>query len=185
MLEGQEVLNKPHIIVDVTVDKKMGVSEDLARHIGGRLGELDSQIHKNPEASAAAVLEVGEEATRETSNIDDLETNVRSLSVEPNDLVREYFTRRYDGHSTFDDATEDSIASNPEHRGLVKDSLSKSAIHIQTSVMSSKQRPNAEAPTARDLVRISRLSLYIGRVVSFNEQQRLLAQESRGALQQA
>ena len=157
----QQRLDQPKIII----------SKDSSPDHSRRIAYIDGRIHENPELFRKALQKVGEVATSQTVEFGGRGESVRELLQEPADLIIEFFRNRYDVDSEYDDATEQVIASDPDHRLLVENMRSKTSDRLQTSVMSSKSRPNQEAIPARDLVRLSRFDHYLGQVTLHNQQQ--------------
>jgi hypothetical protein len=167
MPEGQEVLSKPRIIVaeDASVAAK--------RYILG----IDRNIHRNPEAFASSLQQLGESAISElvdfeAINDDDI-SKKRQLSQGPDADITDYFKFNFDYYkfSDLDDRTEDIIAADPRHKQLVA---------RDQSIKSENEKINK-----KNLVRRERLGTYIRTVLEYNDQQQQLTQESRATLRHA
>jgi len=162
----------------------MIVAPDTAENVAKRISAIDSRIHRSPEAFVMSLMVIGEAAVSHTVDYRDRGDSVINLKKKPADLIIEFFRNRYDLDSEFDAATEESIKNDPTHQGLMSNMKSQTGVRIQTGVMKSENRPSEEAVPARDLVRVQRLSLYLGRVADYQEQQRQ-AQETGDGLRQA
>lgn len=161
----------------------MIIASGTAENVAKRISAINRRIHRSPEAFVMSLMVLGEAVVSHTVDYRDRGDSVINLKKKPADLLIEFFRNRYDLDSEFDSATEESIKNDPTHQALMANMKSHTGVRIQTGVMKSENRPSEEAVPARDLVRVQRLSLYLGRVAEYQEHQQ--AQEAGGGPQQA
>ena len=171
MSEEQVHVTKPSIIV----------SQDVSLATSKRITYIDGRIHENPESFVESLQKIGKVATDQTVEIGNRGTIVRNLRRKPADLITEFFKDRYDLDSEYDKTTEGLIAADSDYQQLVAAMRSKTSDRIQTGTMKSENRPSVEAAPARDLARLKRFGIYLGRVTLYHDQQQL-AQEAEVAL---
>lgn len=118
---------------------------------------LERRIDKAPAVYKTALESLGELATQGSIEFDSREDFKATLKRNPRDLLREYFTQRYDSSVEYDDPTEEALEKDENHRRLLD-------AHKAAQSQHSKE-------TARDAMRYSRLAFFIGRVAAWSEQQ--------------
>jgi hypothetical protein len=154
-------IDQPRIIPDPGTDPA----------IGRRIAQIERNILRNPEAFQDALTKLGELATLDTISVDTLDERVVSVERTPARQLAEFFGQRYDHDSEFDETTEDCISTDERHRELIKQHRALSgSLQAKAGVMTtvSKQREGAEP--LRDLIRRSRLQIFIGRVSIWKQQ---------------
>ena len=171
---GPENLTKP----------SMTVSSDASQDVSRRITYIDRRIHERPADFIVSLNANSELATSQTVDLGDRDDSVRSLGRKPADLIIEFFRKRYDLDIIYDENTEGVIADDPRYKQLVANMRSKTADRIQTGTMKSENRPSLEAVPARDLVRVRQLSIYLGQVIEYRDQQQTQIQESGIGLQE-
>jgi hypothetical protein len=152
----------PHILFDEIPDA----------HVRKRVEMLDGHAQQRPllflailnsPKRSAKLLNPDHERRTESSTITPVREN-------PTTLLREYFMNDFDRWVEFDTMTEDLIATDETHVGLLAEVRTARNYVRKLGPMKSELRTNLEAPALRDQVRIHRFGLYIGQVAAFAAQ---------------
>jgi hypothetical protein len=135
--------------------------------------QLEHRIGENPEAFRRALRLLGESATAGTMSLGEAETKSKSSIPDqsPRGLLVNLFSRRLDLEIEFDDATENALAANPEHRALIDVHKDTHNILYKVGEMTHKSVDNPNAAPARDAVRRSRVGFFIARTIEYQRQQ--------------
>jgi hypothetical protein len=136
-----------------------------------RLNRLQQEISRQPGIFLKAFEALGEEATADSLDIHDERINTVDLSIEPRDLIKEYFTKRDDKYVEFDSATDDAMMKNEKYKRLITASRDLRSEKIKTGVMRSETRENPLAEAARNEVRRYTFGFFLKRAVGWSQQQ--------------
>jgi hypothetical protein len=129
-----------------------------------RIELFDMLIHADPEKFMDSLHNLGEIATSQTVEMQNRDVPIISLGSEPEDLIIEYFTNRYDLDSEFDETTEKYIDDEPINQKLIAIFKEKLSIQVKTGVMRTESHKNPDAESARNDLRRARLMIYLARV---------------------
>jgi len=146
---------------------------------------LEGYIDEAPAEYMAALKSLGQLASAESIELESRESNQSADLTETEFAINEYFTKRYDYEVSYDPSTEQALAENEEHRKRLKAHMETHSQRVKMGIMKSAQRANPEAETARNAMRYSRLAFFIGRVATWNEQQKQSAAASTNRLRSA
>jgi hypothetical protein len=90
------------------------------------------------------------------------------LDYEAATQIYAYFSGRCDLSVTYDDDSEDAIAANAAFLNAREELRNATRITYRVGEMTTAERPNPLADPARDRVRVIRLSLFIDRMIEWN-----------------
>lgn len=135
-----------------------------------RLINLQRKIADNPQVFQDAFTTLGTSATSGSHELHDEDNLTRSAVRKPEKLIEEYFTKRDDLETEFDEATDEAIYTSPEFKKLQETVNKKKSITRRVGAMKSEIVPNAEAEPARNAVRRYIFGEYLGRAVMWSEQ---------------
>lgn len=158
----------PFIIVDPDTDL------EVAR----RIEHVDDLIHQDPYLFIKTLETLGSEATEQTLALKDREQANHGTTLKASDIIIEFFKKRYDLDSTYDELTEELISADETHRQLLANLQTRKQMARKPG---SEIRDDPEAIVARDAVRRSSLRLYLGRVAAYQAQKQAVAFEAREA----
>ena len=133
----------PRIIIDIDVDKA----------VADRIRFIDKNIHEKTFTFIKEAIKIGELSLENNVELYDLEPTNNNVERDPNQLVIEYFKYRYDLKSSYDASTEKAIQDDMSHQNFLQN-------------VRHRNYQGEEAIKARDAIRRSRFSIYLGRVSS-------------------
>jgi hypothetical protein len=136
-----------------------------------RLARLQGAIADQPGLFLQTFVELGEEATAESLDLDDQRIHTVGLSTEPRDLIVEFFSKRDDKIVVYDDSTDDALFKNKKYKELIDTSRNLQPDKIMTGVMSSVTKENPKAKEARDEARRYAFGFFLKRAVAWSAQE--------------
>jgi len=157
VVESQSLFPEPELLVDKTVSV----------FTAQRISTIGNRIKTDPEAfqtalSSLSLAAIAASAETEPTDLDPLET------MEPVDILREYFAKRYDLDSSFDDPTEKALKEDPMHKTLHDGHVNTTSIYKRRGKMGSYHAENPAGISKRDEMRYDRVRFFIERVQSWN-----------------
>ena len=133
----------PKIIIDIDIDKA----------VADRIQFIDKNIHENTFTFIKEAIKIGELSLENNVELYDLEPTNNNVECDPKQLIIEYFKHRYDLESSYDTSTEKAIQNDTSHQNFIQN-------------VRLRNFQGEEAIKARDAIRRSRFSIYLGRVSS-------------------
>lgn len=134
-----------------------------------RITMLDEKIHAAPQEFQRTIESVGGMLLSQTIEVQEIAGRVPRAVRKPEELLKEYFTNRYDLDHDFDPDTEQAIKDDPYHAELLNKVKARTVIPVKSRRPGNERYPNEQTLSARDELRLFRLRTYVGRVVSANE----------------
>jgi hypothetical protein len=136
-----------------------------------RVAVIDRHIKAQPQVFTEALATHQDAILAEGRELSTSGETIRHFGSSPTALLTEYFSNNFDKEVVFDDDTEDAIAADPQHRELLRAVREARTEMVRKSAMATQLRENLQAPGFRDAARVNRLSLYIGQVINYQEEQ--------------
>lgn len=144
--------------------------------VAKRIEYIDDSFHKDPHLFIKTLEALGPSATEQTLALKDREQAGRSTTRKASDLIIEFFKKRYDLDSSYDQLTEELISADDAHQQLLANLRARKQPAPRPG---SNPHDDPEAVAARDTVRRSSLRLYLGRVVAYQAQEQAVTFEIR------
>jgi hypothetical protein len=153
-----EPTNIPHFVIEGDPTEPGSTAE--------RVRYIEGSIRDNPEAFQHALERLGEAATAGTLDLSAIDTELTTLEQGASGLITKFFSQRYDMDIEYDKDTEDALAADPSHAGLLQKHHDVRSINSGAGVMKRELLPNPAAEPLRDAVRRSRLAFYLARTLA-------------------
>ena len=142
---------------------------------------IERGIRDDPESYLHALAAMNTAAEQGTLGSQRPKTWGEGTEPDAEDLLAEYFRRRYDKRVEFDDATEEALRRDRQHTEHLGRSSRATSYVITKGAMSHTQRSHPEAERLRDITRVSRLGHYVSRVLAWQEEQEVHTARARAS----
>lgn len=155
----EAVTTEPRFVIDTTIN-------DAEQ---AWLERFDRRMHYEPVTFIQNLLDLGARATWrsvELSQRHDGSVPDEDVSMTPQGTIFHYFSHRLDMSHEYDPATEAAMAANQRIIELREQLKSQTSKTVRVGQMTSKVRPDENAPDTRDELRRKHLEFYLLRIIS-------------------